>query len=109
MAIQNLAAMRAYGKAITDQKELAESIQSTVKKSSEESKSFSATLTDSLKEVNDMQMNGASMLKSFASGDNQNIHELMITMQKASVAMNMTSAVRNKIMTAYQEMMRMQV
>lgn len=68
---------------------------------------FSTTLKDSVSKVNDMQAEKKQMIESFASGETQNVHELMITMQKAGLAMSMTSAVRNKVMTAYQEVMRM--
>ncbi|WP_419785113.1 flagellar hook-basal body complex protein FliE [Pseudodesulfovibrio sp.] len=70
--------------------------------------SFSDTLKGSLKTVNDMQEQKNAMIEEFASGKNQNVHELMISLQKAGLAVNMTSAVRNKLMTAYQEMMRLQ-
>ena len=49
-----------------------------------------------------------SVRATFASGKTQNVHELMISLQKAGLAMDMTSAVRNKVMNAYQELMRIQ-
>lgn len=70
--------------------------------------SFSATLDNSLKEVNNLQSTKRSMIDSFASGENQNVHELMITLQKAGLAVNMTSAVRNKVLDAYRELSRIQ-
>lgn len=70
-------------------------------------RSFTETITDSIAKVNDMQQQKNSMVEAFASGENQNVHELMITLQKAGLAMNLTSTVRNKIMSAYQEIMRM--
>ncbi|WP_285906914.1 flagellar hook-basal body complex protein FliE [Pseudodesulfovibrio pelocollis] len=68
---------------------------------------FNDTLKDSLVKVNDMESEKKLMIEEFASGKKQNVHELMITMQKAGLAMSMTSAVRNKVMTAYQEIMKM--
>jgi flagellar hook-basal body complex protein FliE len=70
--------------------------------------SFSAALTDSLAKVNDLQTEKGNMIKSFASGENQNVHELMISMQKAGLAMNLTTAVRNKVLDAYRELSRLQ-
>lgn len=70
-------------------------------------KPFSDTLKDSLKSVNTLQKNSISMIESFASGERQNVHELMIALQKSGLAMSMTSAVRNKLMEAYKEVMRM--
>lgn len=71
-------------------------------------RTFSETLNASLKEVNSMQSVKNQMIKSFASGENQNVHELMITLQKAGLAVNMTSAVRNKVLEAYKELSRIQ-
>lgn len=70
--------------------------------------SFSQTLTDSLTAVNDLQSQKSSMIESFASGETQNVHELMITMQKAGLAVNLTSAVRNKVLEAYRELSKLQ-
>ena len=70
--------------------------------------SFGKTLTDSLTEVNKLQKEKNTMITAFASGETQNVHELMISMQKASVAVSMTSAVRNKVLEAYKEIARIQ-
>ena len=69
---------------------------------------FSQVLTSSLDKVNNLQQQKADMITSFASGETQNVHELMISLQKAGLAMNMTAAVRNKVMEAYKELARMQ-
>lgn len=70
------------------------------------SQAFGDTVIDSLKNVNNMQSEKSRMIDEFASGKNQNVHELMITMQKASLAVSMTSAVRTKVMAAYKEIMQ---
>lgn len=69
---------------------------------------FADTLNKSLNSVNEIQGTKNSMIRSFASGETQNVHELMITMQKAGLAVNMTSAVRNKVLEAYKELSRLQ-
>lgn len=68
---------------------------------------FGETLKASLKNVNDMQTEKNMMIEEFATGKTQNVHELMITMQKAGMAMQMTGAVRSKIMQSYKEIMQM--
>lgn len=78
------------------------------KSTKEATQSFAATIEESLAKVNEMQAEKSLMIEEFASGKNQNVHELMITLQKAGLAMDMTSAVRNKVMQAYQEIMRIQ-
>lgn len=69
---------------------------------------FADTLKTSLSKVNDLQQEKKAMIASFASGEQQNVHELMISLQKAGLAMNMTAAVRNKALEAYKELARMQ-
>lgn len=71
-------------------------------------RSFADTIKESLGKVNDLQGSKDAMIKSFASGERQNVHELMISLQKAGMAMRMTSAVRNKVLEGYQELMKMQ-
>ncbi len=78
------------------------------KSAGEAGQSFAETIEDSLTKVNEMQADKSRMIQDFASGKSQNVHELMISLQKAGLAMDMTSAVRNKVMQAYQELMRMQ-
>jgi flagellar hook-basal body complex protein FliE len=71
-------------------------------------KDFAEILTSSLEKVNNLQAERSAQITAFASGENQNVHELMISLQKAGLAMNMTAAVRNKIMDAYKELTKMQ-
>ena len=70
--------------------------------------SFADTLRVSLGKVNDLQSVKDTMVESFASGETQNVHELMISLQKAGLAVNMTAAVRNKVLEAYKELTRLQ-
>lgn len=79
----------------------------SLKKPQEPVQGFGETLKQSMETVNDMQSEKKMMIEEFASGKKQNVHELMITMQKAGLAMSMTSAVRSKVMQSYQELMRM--
>ncbi len=68
---------------------------------------FTETLKESLGNVNELQGEKSEMVKAFASGESENVHELMISLEKAGVAMQMTSAVRNKVLETYQELMQM--
>ena len=78
-----------------------------LKKPQEPVRGFDETLKDSLKGVNDLQAEKRLMIEEFATGKTQNVHELMITMQKAGMAMQLTGAVRSKIMQSYKEIMQM--
>jgi flagellar hook-basal body complex protein FliE len=70
---------------------------------------FAQTLMDVLKEVNDSQIASADKQKAFMTGQPVEFHDLMITMERAGVAMQLTMQVRNKLLEAYQEINRMQV
>lgn len=59
--------------------------------------------------VNDLQTKSDASIQGLASGENKNLHEVMISMEKASVSFLFMSQVRNKAVEAYQEVMRMQV
>ncbi len=106
MSIKNVA-MQAYNTAIQSQQKFDNKFDKTMNISKAEPNSFSDTLKTSLENVNDLQGKKKAMIEEFASGKNQNVHELMISLQKASVAMTMTSTVRTKVMSAYQEVMKM--
>lgn len=70
--------------------------------------SFTNTIKKSLNQVNELESAKAQAINEFASGKNQNVHDLMVTMQKSSMAMKLTSAVRGKVLEAYKEIARMQ-
>ena len=70
--------------------------------------SFTDTAKQSLNRVNELQQAKDQAIVDFASGRNQNVHELMITMQKSSLAMKLTTAVRGKVLEAYKELSKMQ-
>jgi flagellar hook-basal body complex protein FliE len=62
-----------------------------------------------LGEVNQLQRNADDMAVKLATGDVEDIHKAMIAMNKAKLAFDFTIQVRNKVIEAYQEIMRMQV
>ena len=71
--------------------------------------SFADTLTESLDKVNSLQKEADRAIEDFATGQTRNIHETMIAVNKADLAFRLTMQVRNKIVEAYQEVMRTQV
>lgn len=70
---------------------------------------FAQMLMDTMKEVNQTQLDSQSLQNDFMAGQPVEFHDLMIAMEKAGTAMQLTLQVRNKVLEAYQEMMRMQV
>ena len=71
--------------------------------------SFTETLAKSIEEVNHLQKEADQAIEKLASGESQSVHGAMLAATKADTAFRMTMQVRNKIVEAYQEVMRMQV
>lgn len=70
---------------------------------------FANSLKDAIAKVNDQQIQSDTMTEKLINGGNVDLHEVMIASQKASITLNATMEVRNKVIEAYQEIMRMSV
>lgn len=68
---------------------------------------FGKLLKDTIDEVNKSQLQSDEMTKKLVMGENVDLHSVMIASQKASITMQTTMEVRNKVIEAYQEIMRM--
>lgn len=78
--------------------------------SSGERVDFAALLKQSLDTVNDIQQSSNDMATRIDSGDAQvSLEEVMMAKQKASIAFEAMVQVRNKLVSAYQEVMAMQI
>jgi flagellar hook-basal body complex protein FliE len=74
-----------------------------------ESTSFLDSLTDAVGEVQRLQQQADTTIRQVVSGEIKDITEAMVQVEKADVAFQTLLAVRNKIVAAYEEVMRMQV
>lgn len=71
---------------------------------------FSEKLKDAVDQVNNAQQAADKLSTEFVSDQsNVDLHEVMISLQKANVSFQSMIQVRNKLVTAYQEIMNMQV
>ncbi len=71
---------------------------------------FASLLKQSVDEVNSLQQTAGKMRDAFSAGDpNVDVTEVMVALQKAGVAFQAMTEVRNKLVTAYQDIMSMQV
>ena len=82
---------------------------STPVTSSEAQQTFANTLKDAISNVNTQQLQSDTMTQKLINGGDVELHEVMIASQKASITLNATMEVRNKVIEAYQEIMRMSV
>lgn len=70
---------------------------------------FGAMLGEVIGQVNDAQQHSADLAERFARGEPVDEQTLVLAMERASLAFQLTLQVRNKVLDAYQEVMRLQV
>lgn len=70
---------------------------------------FFEALEKSMSEVNSDQLQADVAIKDLVAGKTKNIHETMLQIQKAELSLKAMMQVRNKILEAYKEIIRMQV
>ncbi|MGM7635845.1 flagellar hook-basal body complex protein FliE [Bacillus sp. Hm123] len=76
---------------------------------SEAQENFASMLKNSINELNKVETKSTQMTDKLIRGENVDLHQVLIASQKASVSMQLTMEVRNKVVEAYQEIMRMQM
>ena len=69
--------------------------------------SFQDTLAGLVSDVNSQLNESDQLTQDFAMGKNNNIHEVMIAAEKAGISLKFLLQIRNKLLDAYQEIMRM--
>ena len=72
-------------------------------------KDFSQVMQDAIKEINQLQTNADQAIAKVQMDSTANIHEAMVALEQAGISFRAMMTVRNKIVDAYQEVMRMQV
>lgn len=72
-------------------------------------KNFGEYLTNALDNVNQLQHESQQASIDLAAGKVQDLSQVVIATEKATIALQLTMQVRNKVVDAYQEIMRMQV
>lgn len=70
---------------------------------------FQQFLSQSIQKVDEVQKTSDLMTTGLVSGQVEDVHQVMVAAQKASLSLELTMQVRNKMIEAYQEVMRMQV
>ncbi|MDR1885062.1 MAG: flagellar hook-basal body complex protein FliE [Synergistaceae bacterium] len=70
---------------------------------------FSDVLKDSVKRVNDLQIESDTMTKRLSLGEVEDISEVSIAVEKAELALRLMVQIRDKLVDAYQQVARMSV
>ena len=70
---------------------------------------FLDSLKSAIGNVNDAQREAGRAVDALMTGDTQDIHRTMVALQQADVSFQLMMQVRNKLVTAYEEIQRMQI
>lgn len=71
--------------------------------------SFKDILTQALQNVTKLEKESDQITNDFIAGRTDSIHSVLIAAEKASIALDLVLEVRDKVLDAYNEIMRMQV
>lgn len=75
----------------------------------ETGKSFRETLTEAITEVQRLQTDADTTIKQLVSGDIKDVTEALVAVERADIAFQTMMTLRNRVVTAYEEILRMQV
>lgn len=67
---------------------------------------FSAVLKNALDEVNTDQLKAETSIQDYVSGKETSLHNTLISLEKADISFKLMMQVRNKLLDAYQQIMR---
>jgi len=70
---------------------------------------FSDYFKKALDNTNSLLIEADNLADDFAAGRTDNLHQVMLAAEKADIALQFTLQIRNKILDAYNEIMRMQI
>ncbi|MBM7644353.1 flagellar hook-basal body complex protein FliE [Scopulibacillus daqui] len=76
---------------------------------SKENTAFTKVLDDAIDKLNQAVAKSDQSMSEIASGKVQNLHNEMINIQKSNILLQTAVEVRNKVIDAYQDIMRMQI
>jgi len=71
--------------------------------------SFGDMLSNAIQGVDDTMKSSEAAVQNFVTGQTDNIHDVMISMQQAQLSFQMMVEVRNRLIETYQELSRMQI
>lgn len=74
----------------------------------DESKSFKNVLGEYLTDVNTLQHDADAQIQRLVAGETEDLHEVTMAMDEAEASFELMMEIRNKLMDAYREIMRMQ-
>lgn len=70
---------------------------------------FLQRVTEGMQEVNTQLLASQVDLQRLAAGDADNVHDIMVRLEESRIALQLMLQVRNRVLEAYQDVMRMQI
>lgn len=70
---------------------------------------FMDSLQHAISKVNDIQLEASQATEALMTGQTQNIHQTMVALQEADVSFQLMMQIRNKLVSAYEDIQRMQI
>ena len=110
MALENISSIKGFG-SIDPTTQASQSL-SSKKNFAVDGKnypSFKDTLEGFLGDVNNLQQKADTSIQKMAAGEITDVHQVMTSVNEAGLAFNMMMEIRNKVMDAYTEVMRMRL
>lgn len=78
-------------------------------KTSSTNQSFSSWMQNQISELNGAVAKSDALATQLATGQTDNLHQVMIGMEEAKIAFQLAVQVRNRVLEAYQDVLRMQI
>lgn len=72
-------------------------------------RTFEETLSGFLRNVNELQHDASTHVEKLLTGEIKDVHDVMVAVEKAGTSFELMMEIRNKMIDAYREVMRMQV
>lgn len=70
---------------------------------------FENVFRDAIRQVEEQRQNAVAAVEQFLRGENEELHSTALAVQRAELSFELFLQVRNKVVQAYQEIMRMQI
>ena len=70
---------------------------------------FGSMLSSAVQNVNQLQTDASQSIQRFLTGEGEELHNVALASQRAEIALDLGIQIRNKVVSAYQEIMKMQL
>jgi flagellar hook-basal body complex protein FliE len=70
---------------------------------------FGSLLSSAIQKVNTLQTDASQSIQRFLTGEGEELHNVALATQRAEIAFDFGVQMRNKVVSAYQEIMKMQL